>query len=493
MRTDGVALKTRVVKSVAWYGASRVVARTLSWIATILSARFLTPEDYGLFAMALTVTTAIELLHEFGLGTAIVQRRDLTPAQLNSVFWFVMSASTLVVGILFLVAPLAAAFYAEPRLTGIVRACALSFLFYAAGLVSYSLLTKAIDFRRRSVAESVGAVASTMVVLGLAWWGFGVWALVLGFLTQAVVRNVLVIAACGWRPGLGVTREQFGDILAFGARLAGAGIVRSLSPVLNRAIVGRMLSGPALGMYAMADSIASGPNQVSSAVIQQLSLPVFSRLQTNDEQLRSYFLRITKYLFVIAIPVQVGIALVAPDLVPVLLGPQWQSMVGLLQILSLGAIFYVVTLPGISVLVARGRPATVLRFNTASTLLLAASVLGGSFFGLIGVGLAWLVAFAALRLVLLSLVLRELRMPVREYARGALAPAIATVLMVPVVLVVAAELIHRGAAERLILQVVLGAATYAVSVLLIDRGLGRDLRTIVHELFATSRPSQVQP
>src|SRR5687768_14177820 len=138
-------LKTKAIKSTVWYVGTRVWVQALSWGVTLVLARLLSPEDYGLFAMAFTVITFMELFQEFGLGVSIIQRPNMSKFQINAIFWLLAGASILIVVFTFLGAEFASRFYEEPRLVWMIRILSLSFLFNSLGVVPYSLLTKEID------------------------------------------------------------------------------------------------------------------------------------------------------------------------------------------------------------------------------------------------------------------------------------------------------------------------------------------------------------
>lgn len=483
-------LRTRAIKSTAWYIGTRVWIQALAWGVTIALARLLTPADYGLFAMALAVITLLELFQEFGLGVAIVQRQTLTRPQLNAIFWITSGASLVLVTAAWLGAPLAARFYAEPRLTWMVRLLGLTFLLNALGLVPYNLLTREIDFRRRSLAEAAGVLASSAVAITLASLGYGVWALVLGQVVRTAVRNAGMALLCRWVPTLAVSFDGMGDILGFGLRIAGSVALGSLSGVVNTAIIGRFLGGHDLGLYGMASALGeSNPlHKLSTQAINQLSLPVFSKLQDQEELLRRYFLKITKYLALIAVPGQIGMALVARDLVVLLLSERWIGSIHLIEVLAVGGVFYVLPLPSAPVLTSRGRAQALLRFSAVLVVVLGGAILVGAQFSITGVVLAYIVAFPALRLYLLSLALAELSLSARAYAANIAAPLAATGVMAAAVLAAQGPLTRVDAVlPRLALEVALGAAAYAGSLLLIDRGLGTEMKGIVQAMVAGSR------
>ena len=482
------SLRTLAVKSAAWYGGTRLWGQMLSWGVTILLARILVPADYGLFAMGLSVLAVLELLQEFGLGTAIVQRQDLTARQVNAIFWVIAGASLGLAAATFLSANMISRFYAEPRLGWILRALCVTFLLNALGLVPYSLLTKTIDLRHRSLAEALGTTTSALTALTLAHLGHEVWALVIGHLARAVVLNGAMAVFAGWRPGLQTTWEGIGAVLRFGFRMAGTQLFGYLAPVLSTFVLARFLGDAALGLYAMAQSLSEAPHRISTAIINQVSLPVFSRVQADTGVLGGYFLSISKWLAVVSLPVQVGLVLVAPDLIPVLMSEKWQPMVVPFQMFCLESAMVVLTATCAPLLTARGRAQLLLRLSGASLGATLLATLVGVHFGLIGVTVARLIVIVPLRLILLLPSLRELGMPLAKYAGGLATPAAATGAMV----VAVAMLQHAwpeaaGTLGRLVLGIGAGALTYPAVLLVLDRKLGSDMKVAARDLFSTSK------
>jgi O-antigen/teichoic acid export membrane protein len=485
-----VDLKQRAVTSTAWYAGTRLATQVITWVVTVIVARLLSPSDYGLFAMALAVIAFLELFQEFGLGVAIIQRPNLTREQLNTVFWTVTASSSLLAGIAYVAAGFAAHFYHEPRLVPIIRLLGLTFLINALGMVPFNLLTKEINFRQRSLAEGIGAVSAAGVSLALAAMGGGVWALVVGNLTRVLVFNLGTVIACRWFPGLRTSFVGMREIFTFGLRVAGTSAVNTLSSAVNTSIVGRLLGGSNLGFYTMADSLGrSNPlHKISTAVVTQLSLPVFSKLQREDAELRYYFLKISRYLSLMAIPMQVGMALTAPDLVDVLLSSKWRPMVPVLQAFSIGGILSILPLPSFPLLTARGRVAIVFRYTVAFACVMALVTWVGSHFGLQGVAISWLLAFPLLRLIPLGMSLREVAIGTRDYFATIVDSVKATGVMAGVVAVVIHVLMPGGVPwQRLVAAILAGAATYVAVLLLTSRSLGPELREIARALLPGRR------
>lgn len=480
-------LRALAVKSAAWYGASRLWSQLLSWAVTVLLARLLVPADYGLFAMALSVLTVLELLQEFGLGTAIVQRQNLTRQQTNGIFWLVTTTSLVVTAITFLAAESISDFYGEARLTWVLQFLCLTFLLNSIGVVPYNLLTRALDLRHRSMSDAMGSAAAALVGLILAYHDFGVRALVLGHLARAVVLNGALIVFARWLPGLDMAREGMRSLLTFGLRIAGTQLIGNSSTTLTTLIVGRLLGGAALGLYGMAESLAAGPHRISTSIINQISFPVFSRLQNERKELGSYFLKISKYLAMVSLPAQIGLVLVAPDLVPMLLSSKWEGVIVPFQILCFESAIVVMTLTATPLLTALGRAGFLLRRASLSVACIAAATLIGASFGLAGVAAARLIVMVPLRLSLLLPCLWALRVRFGTYLRDLLSPLVSTGLMTVIVLVVQHFVPETSRLERVAVAAVAGAVTYTASLFLLDRGLVRDVNTVVRDLL--SRPT----
>jgi teichuronic acid exporter len=488
MATHAPPLRALAVKSAAWYGATRLWAQVLAWVVTIVLARLLTPGDYGLFAITISVLAVFEMLQEFGLGEAIVQRQNLTARQLNAMFWMVLAISAFLGGLTFAGAGLLGQFYGDPRLASTLRVLSLSFLLNAVGMVPFNLLTKAIDLRRRSLAEALGAAASALVALTLAYLGFGVWALVLGHLGRSVVLNGALFAFAGWIPGRDVAFDGMKSIVGFGLRMTGTHLVGNLAPAAATFALARLLGASAVGLYAMAQSLAEAPHRISTGMINQVSFPVFSRLQDDRASLTAYFLRISKYLAVVSLPMQVGLMLVAPDLVVVVLSEKWQEMVVPFQIFCMESTLVILTLAASPLLTARGKVDLLLRRSFLSFTGTTLATLAGIPFGLVGVAVARLVAMVPIRLSILVPSLRDLGLPFSGFLASLRSPFFASVIMATAVVLVR-DLLPESAGhlERLVVGVAVGAVAYPAALLLLDRRVATEVKEMARDLFSRSK------
>jgi O-antigen/teichoic acid export membrane protein len=478
-----------MIRSAAWYASTRVWMGVLQWGVGILLARLLMPKDYGLFAMALSVVALLELLQSLGLGVSIVQRQDLKRRHHNAIFWTMLALSVGIALVATVAASVAAHVYNEPRLIWMVRLLAISFIFDSFGMVPYNLLTKEIEFRGRSLAEAIAVVVSSLVALALGYFGFAFWALVIAHVIRSFVRSIGMAVACRWWPGLEVGFEKMREIVVFGLRVTGAHVIQVLAGTVQTGILGRSLGAGDLGIYSMASSLGKrNPlHKVSTSVLNQLSLPVFSKLQHDDAYLRRHFLKLSKYLAAIAIPLQLGMALVALDIVLLLLTAKWLAIVPFVRIFAVGGILDIMPLPSTPLLTARGKSKMLVRLAMFHASVMTLAYFVGSHWGLMGVAVAWFGSFIIVRAVLLWLSLREIQVPVREYF-GTIAPPVLAALGMTAVVLLLQPFVPGlpGSVERLSLTVGAGAVAYGTLLLLLDRSFGRELRGILLEMLPWS-------
>ena len=480
-------LKTKAIKSTAWYSATRLWTQTLSWAVTFILARyFLSPEDYGLFGMAMAVIAFFELFQELGLSAAIVQRQDLSREQVNAVFWIVVSISFTLCLVTFPAGTVAAWFYNEPRLTWLIRSLGIMFLLNAIGMIPNSLLSKEIDFRRRSLAEAAGVTVSVGVSIAMAYYGHGFWALVAGQLVRFAVKNISLCLLCRWVPSFEVSFSGMRTILRFGVHVSGANAVRTFSGILNVVIIAKLLGSGALGYYSMANALGTNPfHKLFTNVISQLSFPVFSKLQSNDIQLRNYFLKISKYLALAALPAQVGMVLIGEDLIIILLTDKWLPILELFQVFCLTGIFSMLQLPSIPVLAARDKTKTVLHYQLYSAALLGMACLIGAQWDLRGIALGWLIVFPVTRMASLHLSLKEVGLHTKHYLENIKIPILATVLMAMGIFTLRHFVTNEMTpVERLGIEVFTGSLLYVSFLLTFDKTLWAELHDIAQTLLS---------
>jgi len=472
-------IKQRIAKSLFWVAWSRVGVQTLSFCSTLVVARLLHPNDYGLMAMATVWTSAMSLLAEMGLGAAIIQFRALEESELNTCFWLTMGVASAGYLLLYAAAPALAIWFANPSLATVLRVLGLILPLLALQIVPDSLLRKQLALDKLSKAEIVASLSAIPVVLSMAWAGAGVWALVAGALLQSLVRDMVTFWFVRWWPqwrlGSGHLREVFNFSLAtLGTRLCWVSYQEA-----DAIVLGRVSGAMALGFYSMAKELTLLPVTKISAVVNQIAAPVMAELQDDRGAMLASLLRTLGLIACVTLPLCIGLALVSEDLVLVILTDKWISIVPLLRVLACYSVVRSLSVLLPPVLLARYRARFL--FSYTLTLLLCMPLafwVGAAWFGGIGVAAAWALVYPVIMMRMVHEVLREIEGSWTMLWEQVRASVGASLLMAIVVLTVQwlcpkAEVV--GSLVHLVGTTSVGAVTYGLVMFLFGGQVVQDM------------------
>ena len=386
-------LDRALVTGLAWTGSVKWVAQLVSWAATLIVARLITPTDYGLFAMAMVYAGFVQLVNELGLSPAIVQYRDLTSRQIGQLGGLALLAGVALFAVSLGLASGIARFFGEPVVRWIIVALSLTFIIRAVQVVPRSLLARDLEFRRLAWINAGEALVWSFTTLIGALVGLGYWALVLG----AVVSGaVVMVVLCIQRPHhLSWPRDirSIAGAMHLGWYVVVSQLCWYVYSHADLTIVGRVLGKAPLGAYTKGWDIASVPTDRISSLVGQVTPAVFSAAQKDAAALRRYLLALTEGLALLTFPMSVGLALVADLFVITVLGEQWRSAIVPVRLLGLYGGFRAIfnTLP--QMLVATGHAKLNMRFNLMAAVAVPGVLYFGSRWGMTGVALAWVVGY----------------------------------------------------------------------------------------------------
>ncbi len=424
-------LKEQTIKAFMWVTSARAVSQAFSWIVTILLARVLLPADFGLIALAWVIVGFLDLINELGIGAAIVQKKDLTADDADTMFWVSAAAGGLYYAAAWGLAPLVAWFFGKEELTALIRVLSLTVIFGGLRTIPFNLLTKDLAFSKRSIAESAGVVTGGGVSVGLALSGYGVWSLVTGTLIQQALLSLLVFAFSAYRPRLCFAVERARGLLRFGATIMSSRILWYAYNSSDSLIVGKLLGEQSLGYYSMAVQLSMLPVQKITGIVNQVAFPVFSKLQGQDAELTTYFLKITRFVALLTFPAMMGLFLVSDSLINVLLTDKWLPAVGIFKLLCVvGALKSIDTIIP-NLLMAKGKAAMIVRYTTINILVLPAAFFLGAHWGLTGLGYAWLATYPIVSTYVYSHGLREAGVSFGQYLSN-LRPAVMASLVMAI-------------------------------------------------------------
>ncbi len=357
------SLRNRTIHALSWSLSGAMAQRLVAFVVSIVLARLLLPEQFGLIGM-LTVFIAIaQTFIDSGFAAALIQKKDHDRLDECSVFYFNILIGLLAYIIIFLSTPWIADFYGEPVLVPLGRVMGLQFLISPFAMIQRTLLHKRLDFKSLTAATfAVSLVSGTFGII-LAYRGFGVWALAYQQLLAAVLLTVLFWVINPWRPSIIFSFKSIRGLFVFGSRLLASGLLDTVFRNIYVLIIGRMFSPAALGFYSKAHSLERMPTQTLTGVVRTVMFPVFAHIQDDKPRLQRAMSRAMTFLVMLIFPMMLGMAVVARPLVIVLLTEKWLPSVPYLQLLCLVGMLYPLHVLNLNVLKAVGRSDLFLRLE----------------------------------------------------------------------------------------------------------------------------------
>jgi teichuronic acid exporter len=407
---DPPARHSSLASNLVLRAATNWSSQLVSWAALLVVVRLLSPADFGLVGMSVVLFWYLKFLGAFGITQTVIRHRELsdeTLAQLNTM--------GVVFGVgSFLLACLCAwpvaLFFKNPRIVPVAVVTCISLIPVGLRSVPEGLMNREMRLHSLSFFDALRDIVSAVVTVLLAWMGFHYWALVLGNLLSELIRCGVVLSVQRYRfawPRMAMIRGP----LTFGWRVLVSAFAWSTYTTLDNVTAGRVLGQSALGLYGMAWNLA---NTLVPAYL--------SRVQTDKAALRHYVRALTEVIALATFPATVGLALVAHQAVPLVMGPKWTGMIAPLQVLSVYAAFrsIVALLP--KVLTAVGNARFVMRVELMGLVLMPTAFWIGSHWGIRGIAFGWVFAYPIVALAEYWKTLQAIEMGVRDYI-GALRPA----------------------------------------------------------------------
>ena len=369
--------------------SSQMIRFVVGTITTIVLARLLVPESFGLVGMVAPVVNFIGMFRDMGLSQAAVQKPDLTHEESSALFWVNVLTAVLLLGIALACAPVLAWFYQEPRVWAVTVALSISFL--PAGLAAQplALLRRQMLFGRVAWVEMLSTVTGSICGIWAAWAGWEYWALIVLALSTSLTVVILAWGFTAWRPGLLIRVKGLRALLRYGIYLSGNNVISFLGMNLDKVMLGKVHGPEALGYYTRAYALLMQPIQQIYQPISSVAIPALCRLLASPERFNQAYLSIVSKMVLMTSPFVVLAGVTAPDLVPFILGDQWHPSVPIFAIMSLAAITLPLTTSTTWIFIATGDTRRLFHWSIANNLVLMLAVIAGLPWGGIGVATGW--------------------------------------------------------------------------------------------------------
>lgn len=463
--SDKQSLSTRTLHGMLWAYGSFAAGRALTLVSTAVLARLLDPRDFGLVALALVFTAVLETVADLGLGQVLViaDRRELQ-ARADTVFVASLAIGAVLAVLIAALGPLAAAFFDQPALTGLMALLGANFLLRSLGSTHYALAERALDFRTRTQAEVAEVLVRGVVAIALAAAGAGALSIVGGQLAGTVALVVTLWRLVPWRPRLRGERTPLRAMWRLGAAFGGVDLLAALSNNVDYVFIGRVLGPASLGLYSIGFRLPELLVMNVTLVAGRVLFPAFAAV-ASDGLPRAFEISL-RYTVMLSLPLAAGLAALAHPIVVALFGARWEGAATPMRVLTLYALALTLNIPAGTAYKAGGRPHLLLALALPRLAVLVVSIALLVDRGIVAVaacqaGAALLVAVAST-----ILAVRMLALPARRLSAAIWRPLMSAVAM-GAVLTLVAELLAPWPA--LVLGPPLGAALYLALLWLVAR------------------------
>ena len=382
-------LKRKSVRGGMVTFASQGANVIIGLVSTVVLARLLSPNDYGVMAMVVAVTSFAGLFRDLGLSSAAIQKHTLTNAQQSNLFWVNVALGTALTAGLAAAAPLVVWFYHKPEVLWVTVALSANFLIGSLATQSGALLVRQMRFGRQAVATISGALVTLAMSVALAFHGFRYWSLVWGQLAGGLVSTGLMLVLSPFRPGLPSRGTGLREMLKFGAHITAFDFVNYFARNLDSILIGRCWGAEALGFYSRAYSLMMFPINNLRGPINAVAFPAMSRLQKQPDQFRGYYRKVTLLLAFVSMPLTAYLFVAAGPVIRLTLGAKWDRVAPIFAILAITAFIQpVASLRGL-VLLSTGRGKRYLHWGIFNAVSVSIGFLCGISWGATGVAAAY--------------------------------------------------------------------------------------------------------
>lgn len=387
-----MSLKEKVISGTKWVVFANIFRQVLSLVSLTVYARLLSPDDFGIFAVLMIFVGFLEMFSDMGTSAAIIQKKDPSHELLSSIFYFNLMVGAGLFLILILISYPVASFFAMPEIRVLLPLLSINFIITSFGIVQKANYEKHLDFKHITIFQTVSAVGSLVVGISAAFYGLGVYSLVLQTLTLSLILIALIWRYSKWRPLIHFEWNDISSIWKYTMNLSMFNFVNYFTRNADNFLIGKFLGSYSLGIYSLAYKIMLYPILNISHVLLRILFPAFAKIQHDKNKFRQMYLRIIFAIALISFPIMIGLIVTAETLVPVVFGDKWHGLDMIIMILApVGMLRSIVTTTG-SVFMAVGATDKLFKIGTISAVVTVTCFAIGIPFGVEGVALSFLIS-----------------------------------------------------------------------------------------------------
>lgn len=376
------SLKDKTIKGTMWSAIDNLAQFGVSFVVSIVLARLLSPDDYGLIGIITIFTSVCTAIIGGGFSSALIRKKSPTDDDYNTAFIINLGLSLVLYAMVFLCSPLIADFFGREELVSLTRVSSLTMIIGALAIVQQVRLTKRIDFKTQTKITLIASVASGVVGIAMALLGLGVWALVIQSVLAQILRTALLWFFNHWTPSLRFSKQSFNELFGFGWKLMVSGILDNVWKELYQLVVGKFYSSATLGQYTRAKGFSQMFSSNLTGVIQRVTYPVLSDIQDEKERMIAAYRKIIKTTMFITFALMFALGAVAEPLLYCLIGEKWHEAATYLPLICLVGSLYPLHAINLNMLQVQGRSDLFLGLEIVKKIIGLAPLFIGAFVGI---------------------------------------------------------------------------------------------------------------
>ena len=349
------SLKDKTIKGTMWSAIDNVAQFGVGFVVSIVLARLLSPDDYGLIGIITIFTSVCTAIIGGGFSSALIRTKNPSDDDYNTAFIINLGLSLVLYAFVFLFSPLIADFFGREELVALTRVSSLTMIIGALAIVQQVRLTKRIDFKTQTKITLIASVASGVVGIAMALLGLGVWALVIQSVLAQLLRTTLLWFFNHWTPSLRFSKQSFNELFGFGWKLMVSGILDNVWKELYQLVVGKFYSSATLGQYTRAKGFSQMFSSNLTGVIQRVTYPVLSDIQDEKERMIAAYRKIIKITMFITFALMFALGAVSEPLLYCLIGEKWHEAATYLPLICLTGSLYPLHAINLNMLQVQGR------------------------------------------------------------------------------------------------------------------------------------------
>lgn len=333
----------------------RCGAQGVNFVVTIVLARLLAPELYGTIALVTVFTAILQIFVDSGMGNALIQKKDADDVDFSSVFYFNMAICVVLYIGMFIAAPFIAGFYGKPELVAVVRVMSLTLIISGVKNIQQAYVSKHMLFKKFFFSTLGGTITAAFVGIGIAYAGFGVWALVAQDLTNKCIDTIVLWITVKWRPKRLFSWKRLKGLVSYGWKLLVSGLIDTLYNNLRQLIIGKIYTAKDLGLFNKGQQLPTTIVNNINTSIDSVLFPAMSSQQDSRDKVKSMTRRSIKVSSYIMWPLMIGLSFTATTVISLLLTDKWLGAVVYLRVFCITYAFYPIHTANLNAIKAMGR------------------------------------------------------------------------------------------------------------------------------------------